>query len=203
MRLFDPDPDAERKVAEMLDNARRVWRNLSMMPPLREGSLEVVGGAENAVAGADFVQESAPEREDLKRELLARASRAAAPDVVFASSTSGLLPTRLQVDMAHPERQVIGHRFNPVYLLPLVEVCAGAQTTIEAIQRAEAIYRAVGMSPLRVRKEVPGFIADRLLEALWRGALWLVNDDIATVSEVDDAIRLGPGRQLRAGNGPL
>jgi len=98
--------------------------------------------------------------------------------------------------MAHPDRLVVGHPFNPVYLLPLVEVCRGEQTSYEALERAEAVYRAVGMSPLRVRHEIQGFIADRLLEALWREALWLVNDDVATASEVDDAIRLGPGLRL-------
>lgn len=193
VRLFDPDPQAERKVAEVLDNARRAWRNLTMIPPPREGILSIVETPEEAVEGADFVQESAPEREDVKRELLARASRAADPEAVFASSTSGLLPSRLQADMANPERLVVGHPFNPVYLLPLVEVCGGQGTSAATIERAEAVYRAVGMSPLRVRKEVPGFIADRLLEALWREALWLINDDVATASEVDDAIRLGPG----------
>jgi carnitine 3-dehydrogenase len=193
VRLYDPDPQADRKVSEVLENARRAWQNLTMIPPPREGRLSMAATPEEAVDGADFVQESAPEREDLKRELLARASRAAGPSTVFASSTSGLLPSSLQLDMAHPERLVVGHPFNPVYLLPLVEVCGGKATTIAAIERAEAVYRAVGMSPLRVRKEVPGFIADRLLEALWREALWLVNDDIATTAEVDDAIRLGPG----------
>jgi carnitine 3-dehydrogenase len=193
VRLYDPDAEAARKVGEMLDNARRAWGRLTMMPLPREGRLELVGSAEEAVAGADFVQESAPEREDLKRDLFARAAQAAGPAVVFASSTSGLLPSRLQLDMAHPERLVVGHPFNPVYLLPLVEVCGGEQTVSWAVERAESVYRAVGMSPLRVRKEIPGFIADRLLEALWREALWLVNDDIATAAEVDDAIRLGPG----------
>jgi len=193
VRLYDPDPQAERNVADMLDNARRAWRNLSLMPPPAEGRLTIVPSAEEAVRGSDFVQESAPEREDLKRALLAAASRAASPATVFASSTSGLLPSRLQLDMVHPERLVVGHPFNPVYLLPLVEVCAGAKTSPQVVERAEAVYRSVGMSPLRVRKEVPGFIADRLLEALWREALWLVADDVATTSEIDDAIRLGPG----------
>jgi carnitine 3-dehydrogenase / betainyl-CoA thioesterase len=193
VQLYDPDPDARRKVEAMLENARRAWRRLTMMPLPAEGRLAIVGGVEEAVEGAAFVQESAPEREDLKRELLARATRAAAPDVVFGSSTSGLLPSRLQLDMVRPERLVVGHPFNPVYLLPLVEVCGGDQTSDESMQRAEAVYRGVGMSPLRVRKEVPGFIADRLLEALWREALWLIAEDVATASEVDDAIRLGPG----------
>jgi carnitine 3-dehydrogenase / betainyl-CoA thioesterase len=193
VQLYDPDPDARRKVEAMLGNARRAWGHLTMLPPPAEGRLAIVGGVEEAVHGANFVQESAPEREDLKRDLLARASRAAAPDVVFGSSTSGLLPSRLQLEMVGPERLVVGHPFNPVYLLPLVEVCAGEKTSEESLKRAEAVYREVGMSPLRVRKEMPGFIADRLLEALWREALWLIAEDVATASEVDDAIRLGPG----------
>jgi carnitine 3-dehydrogenase len=193
VRLYDPDPEAERKVTEVLENARRAWRKLTLMALPIEGRLTLCPSAEDAVQGAEFVQESAPEREDLKRELLARASKAAAADTVFASSTSGLLPSRLQLDMARPDRLVVGHPFNPVYLLPLVEVCGGTRTSQAALERAEGVYRALGMSPLRVRKEIPGFIADRLLEALWREALWLVNDDQATASEIDDAIRLGPG----------
>lgn len=191
--LYDPDPNAERNVAEVLESSRRAWRKLTMIPLPLEGRFAMAATAEEAVEGADFVQESAPEREDLKRELLARASRIAGPNVVLASSTSGLLPSNLQLDMAHPERLVVGHPFNPVYLLPLVEVCGGKLTAPEAVERAEAVYRSMGMSPLRVRKETPGFIADRLLEALWREALWLVKDGIATTAEVDDAIRLGPG----------
>jgi carnitine 3-dehydrogenase len=193
VQLYDPDPEAGRKVAEMLENARRAWRKLTMMPLPAEGKLLLTDSVEAAVTGADFVQESAPEREELKRELLARACRASDPDVVFASSTSGLLPSRLQMEMDHPERLVVGHPFNPVYLLPLVEVCGGRLTATKAIDRAAAVYRMVGMSPLRLRKEIPGFIADRLLEALWREALWLINDDVATAAEVDDAILLGPG----------
>jgi carnitine 3-dehydrogenase len=113
--------------------------------------------------------------------------------VIIGSSTSGLLPTRLQSDMAHPERFVVGHPFNPVYLLPLVEICGGDQTSEATKLRADAIYTAIGMRPLQVRKEIDGFIADRLLEAVWREALWLVNDGIATTGEIDDAIRYGAG----------
>jgi carnitine 3-dehydrogenase len=193
VRLFDPDPGAIRRVSEVLENARRAWRRLTLtgLPP--EGTLSVAASVEDAVAGVDFVQESAPEREDLKRELLAAASRAAPAHTVFASSTSGLLPSALQTEMRHPERLTVGHPFNPVYLLPLVEVCGGRLTSDRSVQRAAAVYRSVGMAPLIMRREIEGFIANRLLEALWREALWLVNDDIASVKEIDDAIRLGPG----------
>jgi carnitine 3-dehydrogenase len=193
VRLYDPAPDAERVVSETLANARRALARLTLAPLPAEGTLTIVESVEAAVEGAAFVQESAPEREELKRDLLARASRAAEPDAVIASSTSGLLPSRLQAGMAGPERLTVGHPFNPVYLLPLVELCGGAQTAPATLERAAAVYRSLGMRPLVVRKEVDAFVADRLLEALWREALWLVADDVATVEEVDDAIRFGAG----------
>ena len=193
VRLYDPDPDAARKVDEMLENARRALGRLTYAPLPAPGELTFVSTPEEAAAGAGFIQENAPERLDLKRKLLAAASKVAPPEVVIASSTSGLLPSQLQEGMEHPERLTVGHPFNPVYLLPLVELCGGARTAPETIDRAAALYRSVGMHPLVVRREVAGFIADRLLEALWREALWLVHDEIATVSEIDDAIRYGPG----------
>ncbi len=191
--LYDPDPDAARKVGEVLDNARRAYDRLIDAARPAEGTLRFVDTPTGAVAGADFVQESAPERLELKQAMLADASRAAGASVVFGSSTSGLLPTELQRDMAHPERFVVGHPFNPVYLLPLVEVVGGTATAASTIDRAVDVYRSLGMRPLVVRKEIDGFIADRLLEALWREALWLVNDGVATVTEIDDAIRFGAG----------
>ena len=193
VQVFDPDPEAARRVDAMLANARRAYRRLTLAPLPAEGELRFVASVEEAVAGVDFVQESAPEREEVKRALLASACRAAGPDVVFGSSTSGLLPSRLQADMEHPERMAVGHPFNPVYLLPLVEVCGGERTSPGTLERASDVYRSVGMWPLVLRKEVEGFVADRLLEALWREALWLVHDDMATVEEIDDAIRYGAG----------
>jgi carnitine 3-dehydrogenase len=193
VQLHDPDPEAARRVGETLANARRAYRRLTMTPLRSEGTLTHVATLEEAVEGAAFVQESAPEREELKRAVLAAASRVAPPDVVIASSTSGLLPSRLQADMAHPERLTIGHPFNPVYLLPLVELCGGKRTAPATLEHAADIYRAVGMRPLLLRREVDAFVADRLLEALWREALWLVADDVATVEEVDDAVRFGAG----------
>jgi carnitine 3-dehydrogenase len=193
VRLFDPDPEAARRVEAMLANARRAYRKLTLAPLPAEGKFTVVTSVEEAVATADFVQESAPEREEVKRAVLAAACRAADAGVVLCSSTSGLLPSRLQADMARPEQLVVGHPFNPVYLLPLVEVCGGERTSPATLQRAADVYRSVGMWPLVLRKEVEGFVADRLLEALWREALWLVSDDVATVEEIDDAIRYGAG----------
>ncbi len=193
VKLYDPDPQAERKVNEVLANARRATTKLLTRSLPIEGALTFASSPELAATDVDFVQESAPERLELKQDLLRRASTAAGPNVVFGSSTSGLLPSLLQDGMAHPERLVVGHPFNPVYLLPLVEVCGGSLSSSAAYERAAAVYESIGMRPLRLRKEIDGFVADRLLEALWREALWLVNDGIATAEEIDDAIRFGAG----------
>lgn len=193
VKMFDPDPEAPRKVGEVLTNARRATTKLVMpaLPP--EGTLTFVASPEEAATGVDFVQESAPERMELQQHLLQRAGAVAGPDVVFASSTSGLLPSEMQQGMTHPERLVVGHPFDPVYLMPLVEVCGGALTSQATKDRAVEVYDAIGMHPLRLSTEIDGFVADRLMEALWREALWMINDGVATAQEIDDAIRFGPG----------
>jgi carnitine 3-dehydrogenase len=190
--LYDPHPDAERRVGEVLENAERAWAKLTLAPRSR-GSVLFARSLDEAVRDAGFVQESVPEDEELKRRILGEIEAHAPASAVICSSTSGLLPSRLQRDLAHPERFLVGHPFNPVYLLPLVEVVAGERTAGDAAERAMNFYASLGMRPLRVRREIDGFVADRLLEALWRESLWLVHDDVATVEEIDDAIRLGPG----------
>jgi carnitine 3-dehydrogenase len=152
-----------------------------------------VAKVEAAVEGADFVQESAPENEDLKRRLFAQLDAAAPADVLIASSSSGLLPTRFAADCRHPGRVLVGHPFNPVYLLPLVEVLGGEATADETLVAASAFYQRIGMRPLRVRTEIPGYISDRLQEALWREILHMVAEGVATTDELDDAVRFGPG----------
>lgn len=193
VKMYDPDPEAPRKVGEVMANARRATRKLVMpaLPP--EGTLTFVATPEEAAEGVDFIQESAPERIELKQMLLQRASAVAPAHVVFGSSTSGLLPTDMQSTMTHPERLVVGHPFNPVYLMPLVEVVGGAQSSDAAKQRAAEVYASIGMHPLKLRKEIDGFVADRMMEALWREALWMLHEDVATAEEIDDAIRFGPG----------
>jgi carnitine 3-dehydrogenase len=195
--VHDPNPEAPRQVGELLENAARAYGRLGLALPPR-GRLSFHASIAEAVAGAELVQESAPEQEDLKIRLLAEIDRHAPADAIVGSSTSGLLPTRLQAGMRHPERLVVAHPFNPVYLLPLVEIVGGEKTSAAAIDRAKALYAGLGMKPLHVRKEIDAFIADRILEAYWREALWLVADGVATVEEVDDAIRYGAGLRWAA-----
>lgn len=190
---WDPAPGAEAALRTRIANAWPALQKQGLAPGASQERLRFVETVEECVRDADFIQESAPERLDLKLDLHARISAAACPEAIIGSSTSGLLPSEFYADAVHPERCVVGHPFNPVYLLPLVEVVGGEKTTPEAVQAAIKIYTALGMRPLHVRKEVPGFIADRLLEALWREALHLVNDGVASTGEIDDAIRFGAG----------
>src|SRR4029077_11084546 len=148
---------------------------------------------EAALAGAEFVQESAPEREELKRALLARLGAVLDPAIVIASSSSVLLMSRLQIDCRHPERCVIGHPFNPPHLVPLVEVVGGDKTGPQAIERALAFYASIGKEPIHIRREVAGHVANRLQAALWREAVHLVAEGVASVADVDTAISEGPG----------
>ncbi|WP_347340186.1 3-hydroxyacyl-CoA dehydrogenase NAD-binding domain-containing protein, partial [Bradyrhizobium brasilense] len=210
MRLYDPALGAVEGVQRMLADARRAYRRLTDVPLPAEGVLTVVDSIADAVREVDLVQESAPERLEIKRPLLAAAGRAAAQETLICSSTSGFRPSLLQAEVDCPERLLVAHPFNPVYLLPLVELCAGQRTAPETLARAAEIFRSVGMHPLVLRKEIDGFIANRLQEAMWREALWLVHDDVATVQEVDDAIRysfglrravIGPFRMAGGGRG--
>jgi carnitine 3-dehydrogenase len=190
--VYDPAPGAEEGVRRSLAHAEQAWARLTLVPRRRGSCLFATSLAE-AVREADVVQESVPEDEDLKRHVLAEIDASARPDALICSSTSGLLPSRLQSGLTRPERFLVGHPFNPVYLLPLVEVVPGERTSEETVERARAFYAGLGMKPLLLRCEIEGFVADRLLEALWREALWLVHDGVATAEEVDDAIRYGPG----------
>lgn len=189
----DPAPGAEKSLRDGVDNAWPALQRLGLSPDASKERLSFTDDLEEAVSEADFVQESAPEREDLKRDLHASIDVAAPPETVIASSSSGLLPTRIQSGCERPERFTIGHPFNPVYLLPLVEVVGGEQTSQQTIERAMGFYRQMGMRPLHVKKEIEGYISDRLQEALWRENLHLVADGVATTEELDDAIVYGPG----------
>lgn len=188
--VFDPDPEAARKVDEVLANARASAPLLSAAPA-DEGRLSFAATLEDAAAGADHVQESVSERLALKHAVFA--SIQAATDAPIGSSTSGFTPSQLQDGAARPGAIFVAHPFNPVYLLPLVEVVASSVNDPAFVDRAMATLTALGMHPVRVRKEIDAHIGDRLLEAVWREALWLVKDGVATTEEIDDVIRMGFG----------
>ena len=190
---WDPAPGAEAPLRQRIARCWGALEKQGLKAGASQQRLRFVNSIEECVAQADFIQESAPETLSLKIALHQQISATARPEVLIASSTSGLLPSEFYAQAKHPERCVVGHPFNPVYLLPLVEVVGGNKTSADAIQAAMAFYRSLGMKPLHVRKEIPGFIADRLLEAMWRESLHLVNDGIATTGEIDDAIRYGAG----------
>lgn len=190
---WDVAPDWQAKLRRAVANAWPALDELGLFPGASMERLHCAASLESACAAADFVQESAPERLDLKRRLHAEIDAVTAPEAIVASSTSGLLPTEFQADCRHAERVVVGHPFNPVYLLPLVEVLGGSRTSPASVDRAIEFYAALGMKPLQVRSEIPGFLSDRLQEALWREALHLLDEDAASTEELDAAITYGPG----------
>ncbi len=190
---WDPAPGWRGRLSAAVGNA---WPALEKIGPHPGASIDRLYCADSlgaACRAADFIQESAPEQLELKQNLHERIDSQAPSEVIVASSTSGLLPSDLQSRCRHPHRLVVGHPFNPVYLLPLVEVLGGNRTSSGSIDRAMAFYRELGMHPLRVRTEIEGFLSDRLQEALWRELLHLVNDGVATTDELDAAIVYGPG----------
>ena len=190
---WDPAPDAQAKLRAGIAHAWSALERVGLKPGASQARLRFAPTVADCVRDADFIQENAPEREDLKQDLLARIDTASRADVVIATSTSGLLPTQLAARMARPERLVVGHPFNPVYLLPLVEIVGGQKTAPAMIEAAKRFYTGIGMRPLHLKKEIDGFVADRLMEALWREALWLVNDGVATTEEIDAAVVYGCG----------
>jgi len=193
VRAWDPAAGAEARMRHKIGQVWPTLQRLNVAPGASPERLTFCATVEEAVGTADFVQESAPERIDLKTALHKQIDAAARPDVLIASSSSGLLPSEIQAEMQHPKRMLIGHPFNPVYLLPLVELVAGQKTAPESIDRARAFYAEQGMHPLHVRKEIDAYLSDRLQEAIWREYLHLVNDGIATTDELDQAMAFGPG----------
>ena len=192
--LADPDPDAARKLQAIMGNAERAMARL--WPGQSTGNRGVLTHASSigeAVDGADLIQESAPERLDLKQKIHAEIGEAAHADAIIGSSTSGLLPTDIQKGTARADRVMVAHPYNPVYLLPVVEIVGGQETSDDAIQKAMGLYDAIGMKPVHIQKEIDAFVGDRLLEAMWRESIWLIKDGIATAETIDDVVRYGLG----------
>ena len=180
-------------VNKVIDNAERAYKKLLTSNLPKKGKLLFSASISEVAKSCELIIEAVPERLSIKQSAYEEIESSADKNLVIASSTSGILPSDLQAKMKHPERLLVAHPFNPVYLLPLVEIVGGSKTSKNVIDETSKIFTNIGMFPLHIKKEIPAFIADRLLESVWREALWLVNDDIATTEEIDDAIRYGFG----------
>ena len=191
--VWDPAPDFEDRLMGQLQD---VFSRLHVDQDHQARCLNALNFAENleaAAASAQFIQENGPENLQVKRGILEELARAVPPDVVIASSASGLPMSELQQGCLHPERLVIGHPFNPVYMIPLVEIVAGSLTGAETVTWVEGFYRSLGKAPVVCDRENVGFIANRLQEALFREALHMVKAGDATVGQIDDVVRYGLG----------
>ncbi|WP_394218902.1 3-hydroxyacyl-CoA dehydrogenase NAD-binding domain-containing protein [Halobacillus trueperi] len=189
----DPAEGAEERMRRAVDQAWSYVEALGLAEGASKDRLTFEKELADAVKDADFIQENVPEVEELKQTVLKNIDQHAKPDALIGSSTSGIMPSELQANLEHPERVVVAHPFHPVYILPLVEVVAGKQTTTENVDKAKAFYESLNMSVLLVRHEIEGHIADRLIEAIWRESLHIVNEGIATTEEVDKAFTHGAG----------
>ncbi|MCD2195603.1 3-hydroxyacyl-CoA dehydrogenase NAD-binding domain-containing protein [Actinomycetospora endophytica] len=190
---WDPAPDAEARLRRTVDAAWPALTELGLDDGADRSRLRVAASLAEACAEAAFVQESAPEDLELKRGLLADLVAATGPDTIVASSTSGFPMTDMATEAADPSRLVVGHPFNPPYLIPLVEVAGGEATAPTVVKEAAEFYRSIGKSVIEMDRELPGFVANRLQEALWREALHMVANGEATVEQIDTAITEGPG----------
>ena len=191
--VSDPAPEAEAFLHRFIETAWPALAALGLAPGADPGRITFHADPVAAVEGAQFVQENGPERIDVKVDLYEKVSRAAPPEVIFASSSSTFTPSAMQARCHHPERLVLGHPFNPPHLIPLVEVCGGAQTAPEAVDAAMVFYRAVGKHPIRLKKEMPGHVSNRLQSAIWREAAYLVEQGVVDVADLDAAVCMGPG----------
>jgi len=190
----DVAPDAEKSLRRFVDAAWPALERLGLAPGASPSRLSFTPDLPTAIRSADFVQENGPERIDFKKKLYRQLDESLAPDVIIASSSSGLTMSAIQSDCPlHPERCVIGHPFNPPHLVPLVEIVGGGKTSEATIRRASEFYTGLGKQAVRLRKEVPGHVANRLQAALAREVYYLVAEDVVSVTDIDKALCWGPG----------
>jgi carnitine 3-dehydrogenase len=198
VEVFDPAPDGERAVREYVERAWPTLEALGMTQNGDPGRVRFHRSASGAVENAQFVQESVPERLSLKHEVFAEIEPHLSPEVVVASSASGLMVSEMQQGWRDPSRFLLGHPFNPPHLIPLVELLANERTAAGVLEAAEAFYEQVGKVTIRIKREAPGHVANRLQAALWREAIHLVTSGVASVEDVDKAIWAGPGQRWAA-----
>ena len=189
----DPAPNAEANLRKYVDDAWKVLTSIGLSAGASPDRLSFTTDMKEALSGADFVQENGPERPDFKMKLFADMDEATPPDSIIASSSSGITPSVMQSKCARPERVLVGHPFNPPHVIPLVEVVGGAKTAPDAIQQAMQFYAAIGKKPVRLHKELPGHVANRLQAALYREVMYLIQHGVLSVEDADDAVSYGPG----------
>jgi carnitine 3-dehydrogenase len=191
---MDVVPSAEAPLKRFVETAWPALTKLGLSPGASQSNLQFTTDMPAAVKTADFVQENGPERIDFKKKLFAQLDALLGPDVIIASSSSGITMSEIQSEcLSHPERCVIAHPFNPPHLIPLVEIVGGAKTSEAAIQTASQFYTALGKRTIRLQKEVMGHVANRLQAALWREAVSLVASGVVSVADADAAVAWGPG----------
>jgi len=189
----DPAPNAEAKLRKYVDDAWDELERIGLTPGASRTRLSFTTNMTEALSQADFVQENGPERPDFKVKLFADMDAATPADSLIASSSSGITPSVMQSKCKHPERVLVGHPFNPPHIIPLVEVVGGAKTSPEAIAQAMKFYASIGKKPIRLQKEVPGHVANRLQIALYREVLYLIDQGVLSVADADAAVSWGPG----------
>lgn len=189
----DPADGAEDRLRAWVEQFWPALETLGLADGASTDNLHFTSSIADAVRDAELVQENGPERLEIKRAMLADIESTLAPDALIATSSSGLLTSDVQEGMKRPERMVLGHPFNPPHLIPLVEVLGGRQTSAENVDKAIAFYTEIGKKPIRINKEMPGHVANRLQVALWREAFHLVQTGVASVTDIDTAIAHGPG----------
>lgn len=198
VKVYDPNPNTEQSVNDYVANA---WPTLTKLGLTTQGNLNAVSfhqQPKDAVVDVQFVQESVPERLAIKHELYAKIEPYLAPEAIVASSASGLLVKEMQQGWQNPARFILAHPFNPPHLIPLVELLANERTAAGVLEQAEAFYQQVGKVTIRVKREVPAHVANRLQAALWREAIHLVASGVASVEDVDKAVWAGPGLRWAA-----
>lgn len=189
----DPAPNAETNLRNYIDGAWKDLTTIGLSPGASRDNLQFTLDMKQALAEADFVQENGPERKDFKIKLFADMDAATPPDVIIASSSSGLTMSVMQSACAHPERCVTGHPFNPPHIVPLVEIVAGEKTSPQSVQQAIAFYTSIGKKAIHVRKELVGHVANRLQAALYREVVYLIGKGVVDVADADAAVCWGPG----------
>jgi 3-hydroxyacyl-CoA dehydrogenase len=190
----DIAPNAEASLRKFVETAWLALQRLGLSPEASQLNLKFTPALTQAVAGADLVQENGPERLDFKQKLYKQLDELLPSDVIIASSSSGLKMSDIQLGaVSHPERCVIGHPFNPPHVIPLVEIVGGAKTSEETIRRAEEFYTSIGKKTVRLKKELPGHVANRLQAALAREVYYLIAEDVLSAADVDTALSWGPG----------